>query len=166
MRDQFGLLPPEIRARLEREDVIDRHRRSAVELSKMLRQIDEHLSVVWVKSDIHPDDLPFGAKPGRWHIERKNPSIGVPTYRAIEGPNGEYREPDYYSLADELGATDMTRRGQSADDIMRTLDARRARQRRHKDLTDEQRRDHMKEDYRAAKRVAGETLTKRRWGAK
>jgi hypothetical protein len=165
MRDPFGLVPPEIRAMAENDEVIERETREkgvAIFIDKALKEHDPHLSLVKVKDGVDEWDLPPGCIPGRWHVRRLNPGF-IPTFWPIVGPNGEYREPTH-TILEEMRARDLHR-----EDTMRALRERQSREgaakQRGDDLRAEQRRDELAADLRAGKRLAGDGgLTKGKWG--
>src|SRR4051812_13774056 len=95
--DRYGLIPPEIRARMEQEEFVDRQAFQGKALSQALRGFDPDLDVVWIKTDIPQVELPGGAIPGRWHVRNSRPRrFGHPAeYVPIVHPDGSYREPDF-----------------------------------------------------------------------
>jgi hypothetical protein len=134
-----------------------RDARIAKALDEELRQHDPYLSLVWVKSDIPPWEIPESVIPGRWHVKRENPGL-VPTYMAITREDGGYREPDFGVLM-EVKKRDLWTSGipDSPADALKKIEEK------ERTLEDEQRVDEMKADYRAARRVAGENVHKRSW---
>lgn len=161
MRDRFGLVPPAIRAQVENEEAVDRQVGAARWLDKELKARDPHLGLVFIKPDIPEWELPMGAVPGRWHVERKNPNF-VSTYIPIQGPSGEFREPtaDIFEMLDR---GDL-RKDEVFREVIERGQRKKAEQAKASALRDEQRRDELRADFRAAKRVAGEGgLTKRKW---
>lgn len=162
MKDTFSLVPPEIKARYDAEEAIERQSGSIRYLDKALKAKDPNLGLVWVKSDVPEWDLPVGAVAGRWHIQVKSPA-SVTTYIPIVGPKGECREPawDVLDIVDrnDLHRPEVFRR--AAELSQRRREARQ----RKKDLQSEQQRYDAVTDFKAAKRVAGEGgLTKSKWG--
>lgn len=145
--DQFGLLPPEIRANIEREELIDRQMRAAVSLQRALKDMDPSLSVVFI-----PAERPkvYGITPGRWHVRRQNETT-ADSYMAITTPDGGYREPDHGVLR-ELMDRDLRREFKIPTPP------------KPKDR-DEQRVDEIADDLKAAWRLPGDGgLTGRWWG--
>lgn len=161
--DRFGLLPGPIAERYAREEVIDQHLRQASALDKALKAMDPEIRGVCFVRDNSPEVIqtPEGlafVKPGRWHVRRRRP--GLPdAFMAIETESGGYREPDSGVLY-ELQAKDMQNRGPSPEALI----ARSAAERNRNTAPDL--REEMASDIRAARRVAGENLGKRRWGRK
>ena len=157
----YGIAVPDwVRANMEREEFLERQGYQATVLKQLLKDLDPQLDLVWVKEKALP--LP-GLTPARWHVRRRNK--GAPdTYFAITQEDGGYMEP-HAGIIDQLKQADLSRVG----NMGAFLRERREREQRVKDkkqsLRAEQRQDHMAEDFRAAKRVAGENLEKRRWGA-
>lgn len=160
MKDTYGLLPPSIRAKYEREEFVDRAARAGRGLDAALKALDPALSCVFVRPDIHEDALPVNAVRGRWHVRRNNPAPHAPTYIPILAPGGGYREPDS-GVLDELRKRDLRR-----PEVMQEVLARGRNKAdaKGKELKAEQRRDEMVSDFRAAKRVAGDGgLKKKKW---
>ena len=147
----------------ERERAVEyslqKHLAEAKALEKELKELDEHLTVVWI-GDRAPE-FP-GVTPGRWHVRRANP--GAPnSFMPIVGPKGEYLEPSF-RIVEELKANDLWN-----DDAMRTLmkkHSQRAEERAKTDaLMSEQSREETAHLYKAAKRVAGDGgMTRPTWG--
>jgi hypothetical protein len=160
MQDTYGLLPPSIRARYEREEFVDRAANGGRGLNAALKALDPDLSCVFVRADIAESELPVNAARGRWHVRRHNPPPHAPTFIPILAPGGGYRDPDS-GVLDELRDRDLRR----PEIMQRELhNARSDGGKKHKELEAEQRRDEMRADFRAAKRVAGEGgLHKRKW---
>lgn len=101
-----------------------------------LRKIDEHLTLVRAQ----PDATTPGLKPGYYHVVRNNP--GAPaTIIPVQGPNGEFREPDS-GMLEELKFADMWRdkdrllRLQEAKDRERDREAARAAEEARGELTE------------------------------
>lgn len=164
MKDTFGLIPPQIREQIEREEMVEHHKRGAEWLSKILRAEDPNLSCVWVRDDVHPAFAEHhGLRPGRWHVRRKNP--GLPdSYMPIINPDGSYREPSF-TVLEELRSRDLTRPGALQDLQDRHY---REQKQREKDqaLKDEQRQYEIKADIKTGNRVAGDGGMRRRKWAK
>lgn len=160
MRDPMGLVPPQIKAEYEREEFVEHAARSGRALDNALKQMDPALSVVFVRHGVPEDDLPGGVIAGRWHVRRDNPPPAVPSYIPITQPDGSYRDPDF-GVLHELAERDLWRDG-GLHKALAKPDRSKARE-----LAQEQRQDVMREDFRAAKRVAGDGgLTKVKWGRK
>lgn len=91
--------------------------------NRELRQIDEHLSLVLAK----PNTTVDGLRPGYYHIVRMRP--GHFAYiKPLEGPNGEYREPDS-SLFDLVAEDDLWNDRAQREQRRRARKALEARQR-------------------------------------
>ncbi len=145
----------ELSATYRGEGFIDRLSASARDLTHELRSaFGPELDVVRVRNDYAVEGMPLGCVPGAWHVRRRNPEPELATYIPIVGPGGSYREPDA-QVVSELAARDLRRRGVKERLILssRTDAPHKAAERA---LLTEQRRDVMKEDFRAAKRVRGE----------
>lgn len=164
MKDPYGLVPPDIRARYEAQEYVDRVKSdvpAARELIKELRSaFGPEMDCVFVRADISPEKLPDNAVPGRWHVRRNNPPPLLATYIPITTPGGGYREPGA-SVIPELAAVDLRRPGVKEELIARTrTDA--PHKAKERDLKKEQRLDVLKSDFKAAKRVRGEGGLKKR----
>jgi hypothetical protein len=161
MRDTFGIVPPEIKAMAEAEEAIERTVGTARFLDKALKAKDPNLGLVLVR-DVPEWDLPVGAVPGRWHIQVKSEKF-VTTYIPITGPKGEYREPDSSVL--EIADRADLRKDDNYLRMIATQQRKQERKRKANELKGEQLLDDAVEDFKAAKRVAGdEGLKKRKWG--
>jgi hypothetical protein len=159
MQDRLGLLPPSIRAKYEREEFVDKTASNVRGFADALKGLDPNLEQVFVRHDIAESELPVNGRRGRWHIRRQNPAPLAPSYIPILGPDGTYRDPDS-GVLQELAEGDLRKR-EVMDGVMeRTRTDRGGR--KDGDLRAEQRQDQMKEDYRAARRVPGETGLKKR----
>lgn len=72
---------------------------------QQLQEMDPLLSLVRAdERSSHPDLVP-----GYWHIQRRNP-IGLHTYIAITGPDGEFAEP-HSGIIEQLRKDDLQRDG-------------------------------------------------------
>ena len=172
MRDTFGIVPDFVRANIAREEAVDRAKRAAVGLDQAVKALDERLSIVYVKEGVDPRMMRYGVKPGRFHVCRRNDPPAADTYMPIETPDGGFREPDS-GVLDELRARDSWHGAGRFPKIATkyrhglpygVVDDGGEQERKDK-LADEQRRDEIKADYRAALRVPGEGgLSKRKWG--
>lgn len=169
MQDRFGLVPDAIRADYQREEVANQQIERASALATALHAHDPQIQGVTF-FDQRGEGLP-GVKPGRWHVWRKNE--GAPdTYYPIEKPDGSYREPDFGVLA-EMQQRDLWRRPSLIPNITRRERMGHAyydedpdpAEARARQTAEEQRRDEVKSDFEAGRRVAGEGgMTKRKWG--
>ncbi len=155
MKDPLGLVPPDIKAKYERAEWVDRSATAGRALERELKSaFGREMEVVLVRHDISPEALPVSAVAGRWHVRRNNPAPELPTYIPILAEDGGYRDPDAQVIA-ELAARDLRRPGV----LKKLIDRTRTDQphlQAERDLKKEQRRDIMHEDFRAAKRVRGE----------
>lgn len=150
MRDQFSLVPPEIRAMVEAEEWRDRQVKAGRAVSEALTALHPDLKLVFVRHDIHPGDLPPGAVAGRWHVRKEGP---VPFFAPISTPDGGYREPDARVVM-EMAERDMRRPG-VAERIFTRGEREAAQRRKDRALRKEQERDVLKEDLKAGWRVPG-----------
>lgn len=126
----------------------------------MVKSVDPDLSIVFVKESETAKSV--GLEPGRWHVRKRN--RGLPdSYMPITTPSGGYREPDQ-GVVDELSRRHMWRTPGSTSQEMADRAAKRAADDRDKALRREQQKDMVAEDFRAARRVAGENVEKRSWG--
>jgi hypothetical protein len=151
----MGLVPADIKAKYERSEWVDKSATAGRALEKELKSVfGREMEVVLVRHDIHPDALPDGAAPGRWHVRRNNPLPELPTYMPILAPGGGYRDPDAQVIA-ELAERDLRRPG-----VLRKITDRTRTDQPHlkgeRALKKEQRHDVLKSDFKAAKRVRGE----------
>lgn len=129
--------------------------------NRELEKLDRYLSLVFISDQA---DEP-GLVPGRWHIRRK-PPVGLAWYWPIlREEDGGYREMNSRDL-EALRSSDLQNSMVIRD--RRQFDEKVERaQRRAKAREREQRMDQFKEDFRAAKRVAGDGgMTKRRFLAR
>jgi hypothetical protein len=118
---------------LVRQMLIDHNRLEA--WNQELKQIDERLELVRA----HDTAKAPGLKPGYYHVLRHNPG-GPPSLIAVEGPKGEFREPDS-SLFERLKSWDCwdDRVLRDREERQRKLEVARERQQRreHEDRLDE-----------------------------
>lgn len=151
-------LPPWVEENAAKEQQVDDALAFAKGYSKFLKQIDPNLSLVLAKENA--DDPALVA--GRWHF-RYRAEGSLDRYMPITTDDGGYREPNTADL-DRLGERDMWRtqsRRQFLDRHARKAKAKEKAQ----ELWHEQARDEVADNYRAAKRVAGDGgFDKRRWG--
>jgi hypothetical protein len=165
MKDPFGLIPEDIKARHERAEWVDRAATAGRALERELKSLyGRQMEVVLVKPTIDPAQCPPSAIPGRWHVRRNNPPPAVPTYIPITTPDGGYRDPDSGVIA-ELANIDLRR----PEVMQKFLDRSRIdspHKKRERDLRTEQRRDVLKSDFLAAKRVRGEGGLKKSFAGK
>lgn len=167
----FLEIPPWVEENLERERFVEDQIQLGRYWSRLLQEFDDRLTMVFVGENAHAIAVEDGASykvdlagivPGRWHVRRRNDPPVADSYMPVTGPDGGYREPDS-RMVDEIRRRDM-RSGQ-VDDALAAH--RKDRERRERDLAlrREGLRDNFAADYRAARRVPGETLDKRRFGA-
>ena len=158
MQDRYGLVPEHVRANIEMDEMVERTRQRAVALDKALKQLDHRLSVIYVKEGAPAS---YGMKPGFFHVRRQNDPPAANTYWPIQTPEGGFREPDS-GVLHELEARDMWKR----EDLIPKPDVPHYMKEPTRDetLAAEQRKDELKADLAAGRRVAGEGgLRKRRW---
>jgi hypothetical protein len=155
MKDPFGLVPADIKARYERAEWVDGAAKSGQALERELKSLyGSEMEVVLVKPTIDPATCPASAIPGRWHVRRNNPPPAVPTYIPITTPDGGYRDPDSGVIA-ELAEIDLRRPEVRQKFLDRSrIDA--PHKQRDRDLKKEQRHDELEHNFKAAKRVRGE----------
>lgn len=148
MRDTFGLVPPHVKANVDREEIADRHLEIARELTKALKAEDRNLEIVWV-SDRAP--VEYGWIPGRWHVRRVNE--GAPdSYMPITGPKGEYVEP-HFGVLDQLRQRDLWKKDGvgSVDKLYERIEEEK---RRKADQQHEEATEHLAERVDSAKRTS------------
>lgn len=115
--------------------------------------------------------------PERWHlVQRPKAGARTPTetssegmhwYEPIMGPDGEYVDPTDFSerLIADMKEANMWRKGAFKERIERKQKEV-AKQKKARELTTEQRRDEMAEDWRAMQRIPGSGgIRRRRAGA-
>lgn len=91
--------------------------------NRELKQIDPNLELVFAP----PTAKTVGLKPGRWHVLKHVPG-GPPNLKVIEGPDGEYVDPDS-GLFDMLARSDLWNDRAVADQRRRAEAAQRAKER-------------------------------------
>lgn len=143
------LVPEEVLAaeiNREIEEQVDEHMAEAVEWAEELKRIDPSLDLVFAAGNADDPELVAG----RWHV-RKRVSGGVDAYIALVGPGNTYRPPGAWIL-EYLSANDLwnPKVHRDKEEAKRKLEEARDRARK---LRAEQRQDHMKEAYRAARRI-------------
>jgi len=152
MRDQFDIVPPEIRRMHEADEYNDRLATRARGISEALTALKPGLELVLCRHDVNPAAIPYDCLPGYWHV-RDNEAQPVPKHYPITGPKGEFREPDS-RIVEELAQHDMRR-----PDVAERVFGRNARaaeqKQRAKALLTEQLNDDFVADVRAGNRVAG-----------
>lgn len=153
MFDRFGLVPAGIRQDYEQEELVDRQLHQAHALAKALKAMDPNIvGITLFKADspeiISTEHGPASIKPGRWHVQRQNDGPIPDSFIPIETPSGGYREPDFGVLHE------LQRR-----DLWKVTDPVpvREEEKPEPDMTEE-----MLSDFRAARRVPGEDVYKRR----
>jgi hypothetical protein len=151
------ILPDSVQAELDKEEFIERQGYLAKTLRGLLRDLDPNLDLVWVKEKAPAID---GLVPGRWHIRRRNQ--GAPdTYMPVVTADGGYMEP-HAGLIEQLKQRDMWRVGDIKQHFLDQHSKNEAKKEKNANLKREQRRDNIAADYRAARRVPGESIYKRR----
>jgi hypothetical protein len=164
VRDAFDLVPPEIKARYEQAEWVERSVTAGRALERELKSLyGPEMEVVLVKPNIGPD-CPQSAIPGRWHVRRNNPPPAVPTYIPITAPDGGYRDPDSGVIA-ELAEIDL-RRPEVKQRFLERTRSDAPDKAAERELRKEQRRDIMAMDYRAARRTRGEGGLKKNYERK
>lgn len=103
------LVPRWVAQNARRERMIDATLDAVPYWNRLLRQIDDRLSLVWV----HEDARAPGLVPARWHIRRRNDPPAPDSYMPIMLPDGGYR-PMASDILDELRSRDLWR-----DDVAR-----------------------------------------------
>src|SRR5882672_7769611 len=167
MDDPFGLIPPDIRAKYEKAEWVEKASTAGRALEKELKSIyGREMEVVIVGQRVKPGEngVPETVVPGCWHVRRNNPPPALPTYMAILNEDGGYREPDARVIA-ELEARNL----RNPKVMQETLSKTRTDQPHLKparDLYKEQRHDQLNEDFRAARRVRGEGGLKKGYAGK
>lgn len=152
MKDPWGIVPPDIRARYDQAEWVERSVTAGRALERELKNtFGPEMEVVFVKD--HPE-LPESCEPWRWHVRRNNPPPALPTYLPILAQGGGYRDPDAGVIV-ELHEMDLRRPGvkEKLMERSRTDSPHKAAER---ELRKEQRRDVLKSDFKAARRVRGE----------
>ncbi|MGH2941059.1 MAG: hypothetical protein ACRDPE_23415 [Solirubrobacterales bacterium] len=155
----------ELRALYRNEDFIDRLSNWGGPLeAELVSAFGPEMEVVRLRSDYAVEGMPIGAVPGAWHVRRTNPEPELPTYMPIVGPEGTYREPDS-RVVGELAKRDLRRPGvrEAFLNESRIDSPHKAAERA---LAKEQRRDILREDFRAAKRVRGDGGLTKNFSAK
>lgn len=114
--------------------------------NKELRQIDPDLQLVKANEDTRLPEL----RPGYWHVLRRNAAAPV-TVIPVQGPNGEYREPDS-SLFEELRRGDMWSNRSEAE-RKRTMRKLKQAEERQRDREREERIDEAVERLRSKSRL-------------
>lgn len=149
-------LPPGVTRELQQERIAHYARVTALthysevmdDFNRDLKQIDPYLELVKAKETI---DAGTPLKPGHWHIIRHNPGA-PPSIMTIEGPDGEYIEPDSAVFRQLLEWCDLQnpavghRRRERAEELRQAEQRRLAREREDAD-------DEAMERYRAATRT-------------
>lgn len=154
-------VPAWVARNLERERFVDESMDFANGFDRLLKDRNPNLELTFVEDD--PRAKEARLEPGRWHIKRTNPGT-ADSYMPIVTPDGGYREPTLRDL-EELDRRDLWRRPYAVAELLAQEAKEREKSKRAADLKREQLRDHALEDIRAGKRVAGENLDRRRWGA-
>lgn len=149
----------------EADEYNDRLAQRARGIAEALAALKPSLELMLCRRDVDPSQVPSDCIPGYWHV-RDNAAQPVPVHYPITTPDGSYREPDS-RIVEELAQRDMRRPDVAAEVFGRP--AREAeRRRRAKALKDEQWKDEMVSEVKAAKRVKGRiyrddgTLVKRK----
>lgn len=155
MEDRLGIIPPDIRARYEREEMIERCLGKKASLNHALQsEFGEHVDCVLIgpiRSREQREGIPDSVIPERWHIRVDRGAPYKPQFIPITTESGGYREPGP-DVLQMLAERDLRRPGVKEALIAktRTDSPHKAAERA---LRKEQRIDVLKEDFRAAKRV-------------
>lgn len=163
MLDRFGLLPEDIRAKYEREEMIDRSLAAGQALSRAVKAFDERCDVVFISDRVRPGEVPAMGEiiPGRWHVRRRNDGA-ADSYIPVTTEDGGYRDPDWGILR-ELQERDMwshhyVRPSALEDEAKRIVEGERER---------EAMREELAHDFRAISRMGGDGgMTRRLRGKK
>jgi hypothetical protein len=130
-------------------------------LERELRQLDDRIRVVKIAEragELHPRSRAPGVIPGRWHVKLLTQPRNA--YFALCGPDWAYAEPDLYWV-EKFKAADLWRDG-ALEEIRRGEEAEERAQARAALTESEGRQDNIAADWRALKRVAGDSgLTRR-----
>lgn len=167
------VVPAWVEENQERERFIDGQIMLGLYWTRVLKDFDERLSVVFITENAHAiaveDGVTYkveipGIVPGRWHVRRKNDPPYADTYMPITTPEGEYREPDA-QVVEEVQRRSMQNR--TVSDIIEERKVDERAQERQRELFREQMRDESAIHIRAMQRLPGDGgMFKRRWGAK
>lgn len=136
-------LPPGVSRELQQERLAHHARVAALthyaaamdDFNADLKQIDPYLELVKAKEQI---EAGTPLKPGYWHVIRHNPGA-PPSIMTIEGPDGEYIEPDsgvfrqLQEWCDLQNPAVNHRRRKREQDIQAAQERRRAREREEAD---------------------------------
>lgn len=136
-------LPPAVTRELQEERiahyarvaVLTHHADVMDDFNRELKAIDPYLELVKAKETI---EAGTPLKPGYWHVIRHNPGA-PPSIMTIEGPDGEYVEPDSGVFRQLREWCDLQnpavghRRRQRAQDIKQAEERRLAREREEAD---------------------------------
>jgi len=155
VKDAFNLVPPDIKARYEREEMVARCLKGKHGLDEALKdRFGPNVDCVLLNANGNPEDYPESVIPGYWHIRVQPPPPALPHYIPITTPEGGYREPCPRVIG-ELAEIDLrdSKVKQRILDRTRTDSPHKAAERA---LRKEQRIDVMASDYKAARRVRGE----------
>ena len=116
--------------------------------NRELRTIDRHMQMRFFDEDGAKDVL--GAVPNRYHLVRKAPDAPT-TLIVIEGPGGEYVEPNS-SVYDMLRRSDLWN-GRAVKDQRQAREAAERAGQRQRNREAEERREELKDRYNAAFRT-------------
>lgn len=159
MSDLYVVESPAARWNREKDRLIAEWAKTdkqAKRLEKELKKVDPYLEVHYIDSEVAklpPAQRAVGVVPARWHIVRRNPK-GIDAYFPIMGPNGEYAEPEL-RVAEDMKRADLWRRGAMLE--LRDRQEREAKRQQTEELLGiEQRKDEVRHNYEAAKRVRGD----------
>ena len=158
--DPFGLLLPQTRLNLEREQMAERVKSFGPLLDALKNHDSEIVDLKFFGPRAEERD---GIKPGRWHVHRRNTPPAPDSFIPIETPDGAYREPDFGVLED-LRRRDL-RNSHVWEEKKRQSREMEEAYLHPKSTVTEGELEEMAADLRAAWRVAGEGgLKARKWG--
>ena len=130
-------------------DVLVRAKAALPQFNYDLKQIDEHLELVYVDSETDTGATPL--KAGYYHVLRHNPGAPV-TVQVVGGPNGEFMEPTS-ALFEQLRFSDLWNEQNMSRLRSRHERAAQAAE-RHKIREREDRHEETKDRWNAATRTS------------
>lgn len=161
MHDPYNLVPPDIKANIEAEEMAERHFAQAVPLLMALKDFDP--DIVDIKFFGERAEEKYGIKRNRWHIHRKNIPPASDSYIPIETPDGGYREPDS-GVLNELRERDL-RNGSVWRKFEEAQRSKSPAALQAKEFVDNGEAEEIAFSVRAAKRLAGDGgMNARLWG--
>lgn len=103
-------LPPWVAANLRRDRLVEETLEAIPYWNRLLRDLDERLSLVWVNdrlTRVEARRIAPEMVPGRWHVRRRNDGA-KDSYMPVTTPDGGYR-PMGNDILDELRSKDLWR---------------------------------------------------------